>query len=220
RRATQCACTTRRRASSWASGCRQAECAGRPHAGSRTHAERQASRTPPKFRRQRAHGGRPHMADEHMRPVGAALRVAAVLAALRELRRGTGALAGLAMSLVLGLLALPGVAAGAAGDLDPSFGAGRGFVTTLFSVSKSVIARAVVIQPSGRIVAGGGEAANLFAGPLLLAGYRPDGSLDPGFGDGGTGGTAPGAHPPAVVVRVAQQPPGQRVARAPTADRA
>ena len=158
------------------------------------------------------------MAAEHMRPVGAALRVAAALAALRELRRGTGALAGLAMSLVLGLLALPGVAAGAAGDLDPSFGAGRGFVTTLFSVSKSVTARAVVIQPSGRIVAGGGEAANLFAGPLLLAGYRPDGSLDPGFGNGGTVETSLGTNLQAIVVGLAQQPDGKLVAGASTAD--
>jgi hypothetical protein len=49
--------------------------------------------------------------------------------------------------------ALPGVAVGAAGDLDPSFGAG-GKVTTDFAGFFDE-AHGAVVQPDGKIVAAG-----------------------------------------------------------------
>lgn len=65
----------------------------------------------------------------------------------------------------------------APGDLDPTFGVG-GRVTTNFrdDVTPSQ-ARAVVIQPDGKIIAGGGD--------YWLVRYLADGSLDPTFGNGG-----------------------------------
>jgi uncharacterized delta-60 repeat protein len=65
------------------------------------------------------------------------------------------------------------------GDLDPSF-SGDGRATADFLASGlhgTRAAHGVVAQQNGRIV---------LAGPGLL-GYAPDGSLDPGFGDGGHG---------------------------------
>jgi len=75
------------------------------------------------------------------------------------------------------------------GRLDASFGQG-GKVTTNFVGVKlggvSNIATAVLVQPDGRIVAGGG-ASDCAHCPhrLALARYLADGSLDPSFGAGG-----------------------------------
>jgi uncharacterized delta-60 repeat protein len=65
------------------------------------------------------------------------------------------------------------------GTLDTSFGT-NGLVTTDLG-SQSDDARAVAIQPDGRIVVAGsaGEA-------IALARYMPDGKLDAGFGTGGS----------------------------------
>jgi uncharacterized delta-60 repeat protein len=75
-----------------------------------------------------------------------------------------------------------------AGALDPTLGAG-GKVTTDFDLAGDE-ARGLVIQADGKIVAAG--VANITGqgdGPSIdnfaLARYGTDGSLDPGFGDGG-----------------------------------
>jgi uncharacterized delta-60 repeat protein len=64
------------------------------------------------------------------------------------------------------------------GSPDATFGTGGMAFTDFFGQSGQ--ARGVVIQPDGRIVAGG-SGGNSFA----LARYNGDGSLDPGFGIGG-----------------------------------
>ena len=75
------------------------------------------------------------------------------------------------------------------GQLDASFGQG-GKVTTNFVGVKpggvSNIATAVLVQPDGRIVAGGG-ASDCAHCPhrLALARYQADGTLDPSFGTAG-----------------------------------
>ena len=76
---------------------------------------------------------------------------------------------------------LPGHTLAAAGDLDPTFGK-DGKVTTSFGDAGQ--ANALVIQPDGKIVAGGATASN-FVQSFGLARYNTDGSLDTTFGDGG-----------------------------------
>ncbi|OKI12877.1 hypothetical protein A6A07_17270 [Streptomyces sp. CB03911] len=88
-------------------------------------------------------------------------------------RAGVAGAAGAAL-----LLALPGVAWAAPGDLDPGFGTG-GRVTTDFGGSGDE-ARALAVQADGRIVAAG-----VRDGDFALARYNTDGSLDAGFGTGG-----------------------------------
>jgi uncharacterized delta-60 repeat protein len=73
------------------------------------------------------------------------------------------------------------------GDLDPTFGA-DGLVTTPLG-DGAAVADALAIQPNGRIVAAGRDAAGRFA----LARYQPDGALDKSFGDGGIVETAIGS---------------------------
>ena len=98
----------------------------------------------------------------------------------------------------------------AAGELDPSFGTG-GKVTTDFGASES--ASAAAVQPDGKLVvaglSGAGGGASIF-GDFCVVRYRPDGSLDAGFGVGGRvlvdfGNTADGAS------AVAIQPDGKIV---------
>jgi uncharacterized delta-60 repeat protein len=67
------------------------------------------------------------------------------------------------------------------GELDPSFGKG-GWVDTDFGSFE--FPHAVVVQPDGGIVVAG-EGDCQYAACFVLARYRPDGSLDPGFGEGG-----------------------------------
>lgn len=83
--------------------------------------------------------------------------------------------------------AFGGVPAAAGGDLDPAFGAG-GTVTTLFPDGS--FARALAIQPDGKIVAVGAAAGSSVTGEFAVARYETDGSLDPGFGEGGMVTTA------------------------------
>src|SRR5438093_1292576 len=99
---------------------------------------------------------------------------------------------------VVGLMVSPHLF-GASGSLDPTFGTG-GKVTTDFSAGEDA-ARAVVVQPDGKIVAFGvviqtdgkivaaGAASHVVAGAVNtdfgLARYNTDGTLDTGFGNGG-----------------------------------
>lgn len=88
-----------------------------------------------------------------------------------------------ALSLSLVLLSMFLAAdpvAGAVGDLDPSFGDGGKVLTEFLPIGGG--AGALVIQPDGKIVAGGIDpGSNSFA----LVRYLLDGSLDPSFGSGG-----------------------------------
>src|SRR5215204_5554623 len=72
------------------------------------------------------------------------------------------------------------------GELDPSFGKG-GWVDTDFGSFE--FPHAVALQPDGGIVVAG-EGDCQYALCFVLARYRPDGSLDPGFGEGGVVRTA------------------------------
>lgn len=68
------------------------------------------------------------------------------------------------------------------GTLDPGFGAG-GRVTTKFDGFFNE-ANAVVVRAGGRIVAAGSLSTGSTSA-MALAGYLPNGTLDPGFGTGG-----------------------------------
>lgn len=70
------------------------------------------------------------------------------------------------------------------GTLDPAFGSG-GAVTTDMTTGTD-LATSLVIQPDGRILAGGTSVAAIYGqSDLALARYLPDGSLDASFGAGG-----------------------------------
>ena len=97
------------------------------------------------------------------------------------------------------MLLFLGSAAAAPGDLDPTFGA-DGVVET--AIGSAAIARAMALQPDGKIVLAG----IAYPGGIALARYRPDGRLDPTFG---TGGLVTG--PDGVVLAVAIQPDGRIV---------
>ena len=97
-------------------------------------------------------------------------------------------------------------ASAAAGDLDGAFGTG-GKVTTDFAGNGDE-ARAVALQPDGKIVAAGGALGATV--DFALARYGPDGTLDPTFGAGGTVATDFGSGEQAYAVAV--QPDGKIVA--------
>lgn len=87
--------------------------------------------------------------------------------------------------LGLGLLTITArnVAYAADGDLDPTFD-GDGMVTTNLTVADDSTARAISIQPDGKIVVAGDAGPNNST-DFALARYNFDGSLDYGFdGDG------------------------------------
>jgi uncharacterized delta-60 repeat protein len=89
--------------------------------------------------------------------------------------------------------ATPDAAGAASGSLDPSFGGGDGIVVTDFDADDEAQARAVVIQPDGKIVIAG------FAGTagdhsFAVARYLANGNPDPSFsGDGQVTTKLPGA---------------------------
>lgn len=65
------------------------------------------------------------------------------------------------------------------GSLDATFGVG-GKVLTTFQPGSNDVASAILLQPDGKIVAGGSSASE-----FALARYLADGALDPSFGSGG-----------------------------------
>ena len=78
------------------------------------------------------------------------------------------------------------------GTLDPTFGNG-GIVTTAI-VSGQCVSTAVILQPNGKLVAGGDcYNANKGGSDFALARYNPDGTLDFDFGSNGTVTTNLGA---------------------------
>ena len=105
------------------------------------------------------------------------------------------------------MMVAPRLAAGAAGDLDPSFGVGGIVVTALTTMEDR--AQAGVLQPDGKIVAGGGRFTS--SGPdFALVRYLTDGTPDASFGTGGLVITP--MTPPAEVYSMALQPDGKIVA--------
>ncbi len=94
---------------------------------------------------------------------------------------------------VFALAAAP--AAAAPGELDPSF-SNDGRVSTLTSPD-TFVARAVAVQPDGRIIVAGYSCNTGTCGPtgnssFRLVRYTADGGLDTDFGDGGMVTTAIG----------------------------
>lgn len=98
------------------------------------------------------------------------------------------------------------------GTLDPSFGDG-GIVTIDFGANDDS-ARAVAVQPDGKIVVAGDGAGD--PSSVALARLLPNGALDPTFGDGGKVTTAftrvNGASARSVIRALALQPDGRIVA--------
>lgn len=71
------------------------------------------------------------------------------------------------------------------GSLDPAFGEGGTVAPRPRGVGDEAL-HAVVVQPGGRIVAVGGKHEHQGGPPAgLVVAYRPDGSVDRGFGQGG-----------------------------------
>jgi uncharacterized delta-60 repeat protein len=88
-----------------------------------------------------------------------------------------------AMVVAVGTFATGALAA--AGQLDPSFGDG-GKVRSNFSDANADILEDLAIQPDGKILAVAGvDSLGNSSFEFGLVRYLPDGSLDPGFGDGG-----------------------------------
>jgi uncharacterized delta-60 repeat protein len=94
------------------------------------------------------------------------------------------------------------------GELDPSFGEG-GWVETNFGSFE--VPHAVAVQPDGGIVVAG-EGDCQYALCFVLARYRPDGSLDPSFGEGGIVHTSFGLVHASQAFDVALAPGGKIVA--------
>jgi uncharacterized delta-60 repeat protein len=122
---------------------------------------------------------------------------------------------GMAPSVTALLLVVSAGASGEAspGDLDPTFD-GDGKVTT--HVRGDDGARGLAVQPDGKIVAAGYAMCTVCATPFephdfALARYNQDGSLDPGFGQGGKMIASFGA-PEDEAFAVAIQPDGKIVA--------
>ena len=103
------------------------------------------------------------------------------------------------------------------GQLDPTFGDG-GIVRTDFGYGDT--ARSVLIQPDGLIlVAGTGETGTSFVyNDFALARYRPDGSLDPAFGQGGKLHTTFGEQQAEEAYNLLLQPDGKIVVAGPIGD--
>jgi uncharacterized delta-60 repeat protein len=80
-------------------------------------------------------------------------------------------------------LAVVSLAAGAAGELDPTFGSGGEVLTEIGGTGNVDVALDVAIQRDGKLVASGYTTGGGFG--FALARYNPDGSLDTSFGDGG-----------------------------------
>jgi len=71
------------------------------------------------------------------------------------------------------------------GTLDTGFGVGGTVVTAIAPGLGADEARAVLVQPDGKIVVGGYSDASGTDKGFLVVRYLPDGALDTGFGDGG-----------------------------------
>ena len=93
------------------------------------------------------------------------------------------------------------------GELDATFG-GDGRVTTAFSAGSPAEARALAVQPDGRIVVAG-LAHNGFHPEFGVARYEADGELDETFGTGGRVTTTIGEYAEAHAVAI--QPDGRIV---------
>jgi uncharacterized delta-60 repeat protein len=94
------------------------------------------------------------------------------------------------------------------GELDPSFGKGGWVDNDLGSFE---FPHAVALQRDGGIVVAG-EGDCRYTGCFMLARYRPDGSLDPGFGEGGVVRTPFGLVTGARAFDVSLAPDGRIVA--------
>ncbi len=93
-------------------------------------------------------------------------------------------------TIVLSSPKLSGVAQAASGDLDTSFGTQgrvvtRFFNNTQFGYGDRASARALAIQPDGKIVAAGYAFVQDTSSGFAVARYNPDGSPDSSFGNGG-----------------------------------
>jgi len=105
---------------------------------------------------------------------------------MQYLARHGIALLALTIALAPTLISGQTLPAESSGTLDASFGTG-GTVTTDFE-GFNAAARAVAVQPDGKIVAAGlaaGRFSTNGAVDLALARYNPDGTLDASFGTGG-----------------------------------
>jgi uncharacterized delta-60 repeat protein len=108
------------------------------------------------------------------------------------------------------LLAVPGAVRAASGDLDPAFGTGGKVTTPFGGAGIQDVARAVVVQSDGKVVASG-FTANQLNYDFALARYNGNGSLDTTFGTGGKVTTPIGVlHDDALAL--ALQPDGKLVA--------
>jgi uncharacterized delta-60 repeat protein len=111
------------------------------------------------------------------------------------------------VALAVGLAAgqAPASAAPPGGRPDPTFGNGRGWVTTRIAGATSVAYGATVVR-GGKIVVAGQVTTRGGNEQIFVARYRPDGRLDRGFGSRGIFKSAlPKAAGPFIATAVAQE---------------
>ena len=101
------------------------------------------------------------------------------------------------------------------GALDQSFGDGGSVLTGQVGDLYVYDASSLLLQPDGKIIAGGNSSSSLGGSGFGLARFLPDGSLDPSFGTDGVVGTAFGSDS-GTVRATALQPDGKIVAIGPT----
>ena len=119
---------------------------------------------------------------------------------------------GLPAAILLVLSGAPRPAQAADGNLDPTFG-NAGKLTIQIAAQERDFARAIAVQPDGKIVVGGelGEFSGNYNSSVLLR-LNADGTLDPSFGNGGKVVNSGQLHLPALVL----QPDGKIVTAAAT----
>ncbi len=115
--------------------------------------------------------------------------------------------------LVLIAMILAATAHAAPGDLDITFGNGKGWVSTGFQqAGQPSSAHSMIQQSDGKLVAAGYSRNGRNDDDFALARYNPDGSLDPGFGVGGKVVTDIDSRSGDIAYAVIQQADGKLVA--------
>ncbi|MEU6087745.1 calcium-binding protein [Streptomyces sp. NPDC047085] len=123
---------------------------------------------------------------------------------------------GVAATVLALVLALPGAALAAPGDLDPTFDGDGKVVTDFGGYDES---RDMAVQSDGKIVTVGlNEPPAGGAADFAVARYNPDGSLDSGFGTGGEVLTDVSGGDEDIADGVAVQPDGKIVVVGRSAD--
>ena len=116
-----------------------------------------------------------------------------------------------ALIVAVTALAAPAAAEARGASLDPSFGGGSGWVTTAIP-GEGGLAYAATVLANGKIAVAGQAFDDSGDTQIVVARYRRDGTLDPGFGSGGVFTSAlPEADGPFVATGIAPEPGSRKL---------